>query len=97
MISLRFLKKLVNCLYDIEFNSFKHAYINLAFKKSDPTGTKNYRPISLFNVDSKIVRKVYASRISAALLKLLEPMQYAFNGRNVSNGLMLLRDVINLT
>ena len=81
----------------MEWKSFKQAYITLIYKKSDPTDTKNYRPISLLNVDYKIVRKVYANRLSAVLSEPLEPMQYAFKGRDVCEGLIFLRDVIDLT
>ena len=58
---------------------------------------KNYRPISLLNVDYKFVSKVYANRISAVLSKLLGPMQYDFMGRDVCNGRIFLRDVIDRT
>ena len=80
----------------MEWKSFKQAYITLIYKKSDPTDIRNYRPISLLNVDYKIVSKVYANHISAVLSELLGPMQYAFKGRDVCDGLIFLRDVIDL-
>ena len=92
-----FLNKFVNCRQEMEWKSFKQAYITLIYKKSDPTDIRNYRPISLLNVDYKIVSKVYANRISAVLSELLGPMQYAFKGRDVCDGLIFLRDVIDLT
>ena len=67
------------------------------YKKSDPTNIKNYRPISLLNVDYKIVCKVYANGISTVLSEHLEPTQYAFKGRDVSDGLIFFRYVIDLT
>ena len=65
----------------------------MIFKNSNPTDIKNYRPISLLNVDYKIISKVYANRIKCVLSDLLGPMQYAVKRRDVANGLELLRDV----
>ena len=89
--------KFVNCRQEMEWKSLKQAYITLIYKKFEPTDIRNYRPISLLNVDNKIVSKVYANRISAISSELLGPMQYAFNGRNVCDWLIFLRDVIDLT
>ena len=52
------LNKFVNCCQEMEWKSFKQAYITLIYKKSDPTDTRNYGPISLLNVDNAIVIKV---------------------------------------
>ena len=78
-----------------EHKNFKQGYITLIFKISNPTDIKNYRPISLLNVDYKITSKVYANRIKCVLSDLLGPMQYAVKGRDVANGLVLLRDVFD--
>ena len=78
-----------------EHKNFKQGYITLIFKNSNPRDIKNYRPISLLNVDYKIISKVYANRIKCVLSDLLGPMQYAVKGRDVANGLVLLRDVID--
>ena len=91
------LNKFVNCRLEMEWKSFKQAYITLIYKKSDPTDLRNYGSISLLNVDYKIVSKVYANCISALLSEHLGPMKYAFEGRDVCDGLIFLRDVIDLT
>ena len=80
------LNKFVNCRQEMRWKSFKQAHITLIYKKSDPIDIRNYRLISLLNVDCKIVCKVHANRISAVLSELLGPMQYAFKGRDVRNG-----------
>ena len=67
--------------------------LQTSIKKSDPPDTRNYRIISLLNVDYKNVSKVYANRllavhtnrirISAVFRELLGLMQYVFKGRDV--------------
>ena len=72
--------------------------ITLIYKKSDPTDIRNYRPISLLNVDyTKFLARFYAIRISAVLSDLLGPMQYAFKARYISDELISLRDIIDFT
>jgi len=41
--------------------------------------------------------KIFANRLKTVLTQsqVLRPLQYAVKGRNVTNGLVLLRDVIN--
>ena len=87
----------VNCCQEMKWKSFKQTYTILIYEKSDPTDKRNYRPISLLNVDYTIISKVYANCISAVLSELLGPMQNAFKGRDVCDGLIFLRDVIDLT
>ena len=45
----------------------KIAAFTILFKKSDNTLMKNYRPVSLINVDVKIITKALASRMIKAL------------------------------
>ena len=80
-----------------EHKNFKQGYITLIFKNSNSTDIKNYRPISLLNVEYKIICKVYANRKKCVFLDLLGAMQYAVKGKNVTNGLVLLRDVIDFS
>ena len=53
-------------------NSFCEATITLIPKPDkDNTKTENYRPISLMNIDAKIIEKILASRIQQHIEKLI--------------------------
>ena len=55
----------------------KQIVISLLFKKGDRKLFKNYRPISLSNVDYKILAFVLAKRIQKVIGKLISPEQVA--------------------
>ena len=53
-------------------NSFYEATITLMQKPDkDNTRKENYRPISLMNIDAKIIEKILASRIQQHIEKLI--------------------------
>ncbi|OBZ82071.1 LINE-1 retrotransposable element ORF2 protein [Choanephora cucurbitarum] len=63
----------------------------LLFKKGDPTLLRNYRLITLLNVDYKIFTKVFARRLSHAVKPFISHYQNAFiPGRSIGNS---VRDV----
>ena len=77
--------------------SQKLSYISLLCKKPDePELCKNYRPISLLNVDYKILTKVLCSRLRLCLSEIIHPDQTcSVPGRSIFDNCHLIRDLIN--
>ena len=76
--------------------SMRLAIISLLYKKGDIELLKNWRPISLLNVDYKIGSKAFASRLQLVILSLLNSDQTcSVQGRSIFENLMLVRDSID--
>ena len=59
---------------------------------------KNWRPISLLNIDYKILSKVLAKRLEQHLLKLIHSDQTGFvNGRYIGQKIRLLSDIMEFS
>ena len=60
-------------------NSFYEATITLIPKPhKDPTKIENFRPISLMNIEAKILNKVLASQIQEHIKTIIHPDQVGF-------------------
>ena len=75
-----------------------YSIIKLLFKKNNREELKNYRPISLANIDYKLLANVSASRLHTVIGKLVSPEQTAYiRGRYIEENVRLLLDVIEYT
>ena len=75
--------------------SQRQAIITLIEKPGkDNSMIKSWRPISLLNVDLKILSKILSRRIQILLPKLIGPEQNALENRNISDTLRLISDIL---
>ena len=59
---------------------------------------KNWRPISLLNVDTKILSKALASRLKKVINTLISPVQTAYvPGRYIGDSVRLISDLLEYT
>ena len=76
--------------------SMKTSNTRVIFKKGDRKDLKNWRPISLLNVDYKICSKVLSLRLSKVLEFIVDPDQTcSVPGRRITSNLHVLRDVLD--
>ena len=77
--------------------SQKLSYITLLCKdKNNSTDVKNYRPISLLNVDRKVLSKILSTRLSNVLPSIISLSQTcSIKGRSIFDNLHLLRNIID--
>ena len=94
--------ELIDCYnYSLEIgelsNSQKQAIISLLDKGKDRLYIKNWRPISLLNVDYKIMTKSLANRVKKILPKLIHYNQCGFvEKRYMGDAVRTLLDIIEL-
>ena len=87
---------LYNTNYDVGqmSPSQQSALLRLLYKKDDRTLLKNWRPISLLNVDYKILAKVLAARLKKVLPLIIHSDQTCgVPGRSIYDNLFKLRDI----
>ena len=94
------LTTLYNTIIETEHNlphSMTNAIITLIPKKGDPSDIKNWRPISLLNVDYKIFTKILATRLRTTLTQIIDSTQTcAVPNRTIHQNNIFLRDLILL-
>ena len=82
-------------------NSQRNGIIRLIEKKGedlDRRCVKNWRPISLLNVDTKIVSKVFAMRLEKVLSHVINGDQYAHvKGRSIFDAVRSIGDIMDYT
>ena len=71
----------------------KYGIIKLIYKKGTKTDIRNYRPITLLNVDFKIYTKCIIKRITPALRGVLSKHQFAAPGKKIQQAATLARDL----
>ena len=75
--------------------SMKASVTRLLHKKDDNRLLKNWRPISLLNVDYKICSKAVSLRLSRVLGSIVDPDKTcSVPGRSIHSNLVLLRDTL---
>ena len=76
-------------------NSMKIGLITLIPKKGDLTKLENWRPISLLNIDYKIISKALASRISKVMHHLVSADQTcSVPGRDIGENVLAMSNII---
>lgn len=77
--------------------TMRHGLISLIYKKGDRRELKNWRPISLLNVDYKILARVMANRLKYVLPNIISPNQTSsVLRRDISENICGIRDVIDM-
>jgi hypothetical protein len=76
--------------------SQRSSVLALLFKKGDPLLLDNFRPISLLNVDLKILFHVLAQRLKKILSKLINEDQTGYiKNRFIGFNLRQIQDIID--
>lgn len=110
-LTVEFYRKFWIYLKEILINSLNDAYKNkklsdsqrtgilsLIYKKNDHCDLNNWRPITLLNVDYKILAHCLAERIKPILPKIINTDQNGFvMGRNIRYNIRLIQDIIDYT
>jgi len=74
----------------------KRGAIRIGFKKGDRSRLANYRPITLLNVDLKILTRLLSKRLAKVLASLIHENQKCVPGRHITDNIHLIQDLIDL-
>ena len=92
------LVRILNLAYEVGQLSIsqRRGLIIVLYKKGDRLLTKNWRPISLLNVDYKIATRAIAGRLLKVIGSVVSPDQTCgVPGRSISENLSTIRDLID--
>ena len=65
---------------------------------NDKRELKNWRPISLLNVDYKILAKVLANRLQKVISRIISPDQVGYlKGRYIGDNIRAMLDILEIT
>ena len=84
--------------HSILSRSMRSGIISLIYKKKgDRKHLKNYRPISLLQVDYKILARVMANRFKEVLCRVVSKFQTCcISGRDIADTIASIRDIVDL-
>ena len=71
------------------------ALIKISYKKNGRQFLKNYRPISLLNIDLKLITKVLAKRLAKVIGSIVHESQKCVPGRKMTDIIHLNQDLID--
>ena len=89
-----------DCIKEIEVKeelspSQKKGLIRISYKKNGRIYIENYRPITLLNVDLKILTRTLAKRMASVLPKLIHENQRCIPGRKITKNIHIVQDLID--
>ena len=73
----------------------KRRAIKLTFKKGERIRMKNYRPLTLLNLDLKIITKALAKRVCKVISKLIHQNQTCVPGRHIEDNIHIVQNLID--
>jgi len=78
-------------------STFSNGVISLVYKKNDHESLGNYRPITLLNLDYKIIAKVYAERLKKEIASVVGKNQRGFiPGRDIRANIIEARLALDI-
>ena len=104
----KFWSKIANSLLDSYNYSLEKGYLSSSQRQAiitlidkpgkDRSKLTNWRPISLFNLDYKILTKVLSERVKITLPTIISPSQTGYvTGRSTFDSIRLIQDIIHLS
>ena len=73
----------------------KRGAIKISHKKGERNLIKNYRPITLLNVDLKIITKALSERLKTVLPKIIHQNQTCVPGRHINSSVHIIQNLID--